>query len=866
VFVCNLLFGQIRIVNSTSNTAAPASSAFIDASSNPTINSSPNLGKGILFPRVSLNSFSGFGGNVVGTPNNYPNHYDGLIVYNTSTSGTAGVGNTQGSLSPGFWYYDNKSGSLTGGTWKPVSVNSSSGGANYTGSASISLNGSSFERAALEGDVVAALNENTSKVVGLQGKPVSDTAPVSGQILQYDGSSWIAATPASASSSDIYTSDGTLTGNRHVQLAGKTLGFSGGNVGIGTANPSAGSILDLTSTDKALLLPRLSGTSSVVSPVDGMLMYDSSAKCVKAFADNQWSKCMGASLDFLEVECTTGGFRGIYISGYAQINSKFVVTVKNNSSTTVSLNFSQSDLSLSGISGLSVGQPTGVPVLNNNNITLSPGSSVELSYPITGTPSGSGLLSGTWSNSSLSCTQTVNVTDGTSLPPGTINSLDCAGAANNGSLIKDVAANYVSTVISYTGGNGGTYVAQSVASTGVTGLTASLVAGTFANGAGTLTYQIIGTPGTLGVANFSVTIGGQTCTFSRTVSSNPSTVTPGSGSLSGRTCFDVVMTESVGCGTLSSRASQKADFTLPTINTQTYTFTPIGTVSNVRFAFININGSVILSLTGGNSGNNITAPVDATAIFNTSLNSLATGVGGNNPLKAEIYVIFNDGPTNNGTDRQIKLTAKVQDCSCCGAYISDTNWIAFMCHNLGADESLDPFIPAKGLHGAKYQWGRKTPVLTMAQDQASSATIPGWDNTNLWPVDSLFWMGGIKTNYDPCPDGYSVPSRDIWEAIRLNNTLYYTGTWTPGENEYLSGFYLGRSPSDRTLFFPNAGYRGWAWGELVQRGSQPFYPTAEISWGGGSFTAYYVPGIGHGLNVTGPMRSTAMPVRCVANR
>jgi hypothetical protein len=43
-----------------------------------------------------------------------------MIVYNTATSGTAGVGSTQGTLSPGFWYYENKSATNTGGTWKPL--------------------------------------------------------------------------------------------------------------------------------------------------------------------------------------------------------------------------------------------------------------------------------------------------------------------------------------------------------------------------------------------------------------------------------------------------------------------------------------------------------------------------------------------------------------------------------------------------------------------------------------------------------------------------------------------------------------------------------------------------------------------------
>ncbi|WP_139326048.1 hypothetical protein [Chryseobacterium sp. RU33C] len=97
------------------------SSAFIDASSNTSINGNPNLGKGLIFPRTDLSTFTTFGGAPFGIPNNYPTFYDGMIVYNTKDGGVAGVGATQGELKPGFWYYDNKSKSVNGGTWKQIS-------------------------------------------------------------------------------------------------------------------------------------------------------------------------------------------------------------------------------------------------------------------------------------------------------------------------------------------------------------------------------------------------------------------------------------------------------------------------------------------------------------------------------------------------------------------------------------------------------------------------------------------------------------------------------------------------------------------------------------------------------------------------
>jgi len=109
--------------------------------------------------------------------------------------------------------------------------------------------------------------------------------------------------------------------------------------------------------------------------------------------------------------------------------------------------------------------------------------------------------------------------------PGSVASLDCAGATNSGTLTSGQAASGVSSVISYAGGNGGIHSGQSVASTGVTGLTAATAAGNFATGAGTLTYTITGTPAASGTASFAISIGGQTCTLTITVAIGPTTIT-----------------------------------------------------------------------------------------------------------------------------------------------------------------------------------------------------------------------------------------------------------------------------------------------------------------------------------------------------
>ncbi|TLX27270.1 hypothetical protein [Chryseobacterium indologenes] len=94
--------------------------------------------------------------------------------------------------------------------------------------------------------------------------------------------------------------------------------------------------------------------------------------------------------------------------------------------------------------------------------------------------------------------------------------LDCS----SGALTGDFRANTNSTgtkVINYTNATGQSYNALSIPSTGVTGLTATAPAGTLANGNGSITLTINGTPSSSGSASFMISIAGQSCTFTITV-------------------------------------------------------------------------------------------------------------------------------------------------------------------------------------------------------------------------------------------------------------------------------------------------------------------------------------------------------------
>jgi hypothetical protein len=60
--------------------------------------------------------------------------------------------------------------------------------------------------------------------------------------------------------------------------------LSQNNIGIGTASPNAAAILDLSSSDKGFLVPRLPDTTAVGAPyTDGLVFYNTTQKCLYMF-------------------------------------------------------------------------------------------------------------------------------------------------------------------------------------------------------------------------------------------------------------------------------------------------------------------------------------------------------------------------------------------------------------------------------------------------------------------------------------------------------------------------------------------------------------------------------------------------------
>ncbi len=115
----------------------------------------------------------------------------------------------------------------------------------------------------------------------------------------------------------------------------------------------------------------------------------------------------------------------------------------------------------------------------------------------------------------ISCKQDESVVSTSAT--ASISALNCSSTTFSATPVSGTAFTGTATV-PYTGGNGGAYATgTAVASSGVTGLTATLAAGTLASGAGSVTFAITGTPASSGTATFAITVAGQSCTFSLTV-------------------------------------------------------------------------------------------------------------------------------------------------------------------------------------------------------------------------------------------------------------------------------------------------------------------------------------------------------------
>lgn len=71
------------------------------------------------------------------------------------------------------------------------------------------------------------------------------------------------------------------------------------NVGIGTTSPNGSAILDVASTNKGILLPRVADTGDIATPAAGLLMYNQTDKAPNYFDGVKWNNVADARNNFV---------------------------------------------------------------------------------------------------------------------------------------------------------------------------------------------------------------------------------------------------------------------------------------------------------------------------------------------------------------------------------------------------------------------------------------------------------------------------------------------------------------------------------------------------------------------------------------
>ena len=349
----------------------------------------------------------------------------------------------------------------------------------------------------------------------------------SGNILYWNGSAWVRLAPGqpgqqlslSPQGNPVWTGAtfpvvNTLPINTVThQFVGEVPVFQavvGGNVSADGGGPLLGKGVVCGTNDnptfsnapKSVHVTGLSGVGSYTGPISDLLA-GTTYKC-RAYAVNSAGTVYGAQQTF--TTSPQGTLSGLNCAGATL--SAGLVAGKSPDGTILTIPYT------GGNGGVYAGRATASTGLEGLTASLAAGTLTlgagNLQYVLTGTTPTAGTANFNISIGGQSCTVSKAVAP-------QMASLDCARTTFGTALVEGKPVNGTLLTIPYTGGNGGGYVGQTIASTGVSGLTAALPSGHFSEGAGNLVYAVQGSPQNPGTATFGISILGQSCTISQTV-------------------------------------------------------------------------------------------------------------------------------------------------------------------------------------------------------------------------------------------------------------------------------------------------------------------------------------------------------------
>jgi uncharacterized protein (TIGR02145 family) len=176
-----------------------------------------------------------------------------------------------------------------------------------------------------------------------------------------------------------------------------------------------------------------------------------------------------------------------------------------------------------------------------------------------------------------------------------------------------------------------------------------------------------------------------------------------------------------------------------------------------------------------------------------------------NGESATVKLIASYKPAGESDDKLAYLEIRVENGTCvCPAKVSDTGWLNFMCHNLGADYDIISYsqLIRREHHGDWYRFGAK-----IASMENVSGHGDNWDYPDYYTAANSEWPDSLSTTIgNPCPDGWRIPTATEWEGVLANND--WPGALVSGDS------FCHIRPVNDYLYLPLAGHRigyngGW---------------------------------------------------------
>lgn len=175
-----------------------------------------------------------------------------------------------------------------GSNWVPGTDDNTT----YTAGPGLSLTGTVFSHAPHTGD---ATGVTSLTVVGLQGRPVSSTAPIGGSLLGYNAQTGQWEPRTLSGGQLLYAGNGIAIVNDTIVHTlwienGQNIYHNSGSVAIGGTTPHSSALLDLQSTDQGFLPPRMSTVQRdlISNPAQGLIIFNTTDSLLQIYNGSCW--------------------------------------------------------------------------------------------------------------------------------------------------------------------------------------------------------------------------------------------------------------------------------------------------------------------------------------------------------------------------------------------------------------------------------------------------------------------------------------------------------------------------------------------------------------------------------------------------